>query len=159
MTFKSKRTITSMVAGAALIASYIIYVLNKRAPVQEDVAMWALTILIFIGISIITNIVIQILFHIIYSVGIAAKEQKLDDKEVERIIESESMEDEFDKIINLKASQVGYIFAGIGFIVALAGLAFFGSSSVISLHIMLGAFFIGNLVEGCISIHFYERGV
>ena len=159
MTFKSKRTITSMVAGAVLIIAYIIYALSSRAPIQEDVAMWALTILVFIGVAIFANIAIQILFHIAYSVGVAVKERKRDDREVERIIASETTEDELDRIINLKASHVGYIFAGIGFVAALAGLAFFGSSTVVALHIMVAALFIGNFVEGCVSIRFYERGV
>ena len=159
MTFKSKRTITSMVAGVALIISYIIYALSKRAPAPEDVAAWALRIFFFIGVAMLTNIAIQILFHITYSVGVAVKEGKRDDKEVERIIASETTEDELDKLIELKASHVGYSFAGIGFGAALAGLAFFGASVVVALHIMLGTFFIGNLVEGSISIRFYERGV
>ena len=148
-----------MIAGEVLTIAYIIHALGKNAPPHGDISMWALTILVFIGISIIAVIVIQILFHIIYGVSVAVKEQKQDDKEVERIIESESKEDEMDRYISLKASHVGYIFAGIGFIAALAGFAFFDSSAVVALHIMLGALFIGNFVEGCISIRFYERGV
>ena len=159
MTFKSKRTITNMVAGAALITAYIIYAMGKRAPAPENVALWALTILVFIGVAILVNIVVQILFHIVYSVGVAVKEYKQDDKEVERIITSETTEDELDRIISLKSSRVGYVFAGVGFIAALAWLAFFQASAVAALHIMLGALFIGSFVEGCVSIRFYERGV
>ena len=159
MTFKSKRTITSMVASIALIIAYIIYARSTHAPAPEDTVLWAQAIFVFIGASVIVNIVIQVLFHIAYSVSIAIKERTQDDSEVERIIASETAEDELDKIINLKASQVGYIFAGFGFIVALAWLAFFGASIVATLHIILGAFFVGNFVEGGMSIRFYERGV
>ena len=159
MTFKSKRIITSMVAGVSLIIAYIIYALSKHAPPPDNVAMWALAILVFIGIAVAASIVIQVLFHIVYSVGVAVKERDRDDKEVERIIASEAAEDELDKLISLKASHTGYICAGIGFIAALVCLAFFNPSMVAALHIIAGSFFVGSCVEGCISVRFYERGV
>ena len=158
MTFKSKRTLVSMMAGVVLAIAYIVHALGKNAPSREDLSMWALTLLVFIGISVLTMIVIQILFHVLYSVGVAVKERSRDDSEVERIIASEAAEDELDQIIALKASHAGYLFTGLGFIAALAWLAFWGASAVAALHIMFAAIFIGTFVEGCLSIRFYERG-
>ena len=159
MTFKSKRVIASMVAGAAQAVAYIVYMLSTHAPAPEDVRAWALTMLVFIGIAIVANIIIQILFHIAYSVGVAVKERAQDDKKVERIIAAETDEDEMDKLVSLKSSRIGYVCIGIGFIAALVGLAFLGASAVVALHILLGAFFAGSFIEGGLSVYFYERGV
>ena len=159
MTFKSKRTIVSMMAGVILAVAYIMYALGTKAPSLSDISAWAVAMLVFIGIAIVASIVIQILFHILYSIGIAVKERDLDDKEVERIIESETVEDEDDKTISLKTSRAGYFCTGIGFIIALVWLAFMGTSMVVAFHILLGAIFIGSFIEGIMSVRYYERGI
>lgn len=162
MTYKSKRTITSMVAGVLLIAAYIIYALGKNAPLPEDLKAWAVTMLVFIGIGVATLILIQILFHVAISIGIAVKERDRDDKEVEkdvgRIISSSMVEDEMDKLINLKSAYVGYCCIGIGFILALMALAL-GVSTVLALHILFGTIFVGTIAEGGVSVYLYEKGV
>ena len=159
MTFKSKRTLVSMAAGTALTAAYVIYALGGRAPAPEDLRAWALTMLVFIGIAVAASVVIQILFHIAYSVGVAVRDRALSDKEVERIVEAETAEDEMDALVGLKSSRIGYACSGIGFAAALVWLAFFGASAVTALHIMLGAVCAGSFAEGVISIKLYERGV
>ena len=159
MTFKSKRTITNMAAGVALAGGYTLYALGRKAPAEGDVSAWAVAMLIFIGISVVATIIIQILFHIAYSVGVAVKERAQGDKEVERIIASESAEDEMDKIVGLKSSRVGYICAGIGVIATFVWFAFFGTSAVVALHILGGAMCLSSFVEGCASLFFYERGI
>jgi hypothetical protein len=161
MSYKSKRTITSMAAGLLLFAAYTVYGLGKNLPgpeSPESLKSWALGMLIFIGIGVAASIVIQILFHLVFSIGIAVKEGEGNDKKVERIIESSMVEDEMDKLINLKSGHIGYICAGIGLAVALAALAF-GASAVLALHILLGSFAGGSLMEGGMSIYLYERGV
>ena len=114
--------------------------------------------LVFIGIGIAAVIVIQIIFHIVTAIGIAIKEQEHDDKEIERHLLSLVVEDERDKLISLKSTHIGYVFVGIGFVVALAELAL-GMSSVVALHTLLGAFSVGSIAEGIASICFYEKGV
>jgi hypothetical protein len=150
-----------MAAGLLLFAAYTVYALGKNSPGPEgpeSLQSWALVMLVFIGIAVAASIVIQILFHIAFSIGIAVKERESDDKKVERIIESSMVEDEMDKLINLKSGHIGYICAGIGFAAALAALAF-GASAVFALHILFGSFAGGSLVEGGVNIYLYERGV
>lgn len=162
MTYKSKRTITSMVAGVLLITSYIIFALGKRSPSPEDLKAWAIAMLVFIGIGVAVLILIQILFNLAVSIGIAVKEREHDDKEVEkevgRIISSSMVEDEMDKLINLKSSHIGYCCMGTGFILALVAMAF-GVSTVVSLHILFGIIFVETIVKGGVSIYLYEKGV
>ena len=158
MSYSSKKTISSMAAGIILIIGYIIYARGGTAPAHDDLKAWAVVILVFIGIGVAATIVVQILFHIAFAVGTAVKEREQDDKTVERIIEASVIEDERDKFISLKSGRAGYICSGIGFVAALAALAF-GLSALFALHILFGAVFIGSFVEGVVSIYHYERGI
>jgi hypothetical protein len=158
MSYNSKKAITDMVAGALLIIAYIIYARGNTALVPNDLKACATVMLVFIGISIGVMIVIQILFRIALAIGIAIKEREQDDKTVERIISSTMLEDERDKIIELKSAHVGFICAGIGFVLALVSLVA-GAVPLTALHIVFGSFFVGSLIEGGVSIYHYERGV
>ena len=155
MTFKSKRTITSIITGLILATAYCFYALSQNAPAAEDISAWATTILIFIGIAVAANITIMIFFHIAYSIGVTAKEHD----NAERIIAAETAEDEMDKLVELKSSRAGYICAGIGIMAALVWLAFLDTSVVVALHLLLAGSFAGSMIEGIISIRLYERGV
>ena len=158
MSYKSKRTIVSMLAGLVISIVYIMYAIGNNAPDLENIKAWATTILVFIGISVLAMIIIQILFHIGYSIGVAIKEQKKDDKEIERIIKSSMKEDEMEKLITLKTSHINFSFVGIGFGIALILLAI-DMPVVYALHTMLGSIFLGATVEGFLSIYFFEKGV
>ncbi|MDL2218062.1 DUF2178 domain-containing protein [Christensenellaceae bacterium OttesenSCG-928-M15] len=157
MTYNSKRTIASMAVGVILFIAYIIYALSKPSPTTESLASWAITMLVFIGIGVAGLIVVQVLFHIAFAIGIAVKEQHRSDKDVERIISASVVEDERDKQINMKASHIGYIIVGMGFMAALVALAL-ESSAVVALHILFAAFFTGSFVEGAVGVYLHERG-
>ena len=158
MSYKSKRNLVSMAAGVLLIIGYIIYALGAASPAPDDLKTWAVAMLIFIGTSVAVMIAIQILFHIGLAIGIAVKEKENDDKQVERIIESSMYEDERDKLINLKSSHIGNVCVGVGFVAGLIALAL-GISAVVALHIIAGAFAVGSIIEGGVSIYLDERGV
>jgi low affinity Fe/Cu permease len=158
MSYSSKRTITSVVAGILLIAAYIIYASGSNAPAPEDLKAWATAMLVFIGIGVAAIIVIQIVFHIALAIGIAIKEQERDGKKIERILESSMAEDEREKLIGLKSSRVGYICAGAGAMAMLIALAT-GVSAVLALQLLFGSFAAGSVVEGIVSVYFYEKGV
>ena len=164
MSFKSRKMIASMAAALALIIIYIIYALGGRAPATDDLKAWGLAMLIFIGISVVVMIVIQILFHITFAIGIAVKEGiavkggKRDDKKLRRLFNSETVEDERDKFVELKSARIGHIIAGAGFIAALISLVT-GNSALVAIHIVFGSFFIGSGAEGIAGVWLYERGV
>ncbi|MCL2671454.1 MAG: hypothetical protein FWF10_05405 [Clostridiales bacterium] len=158
MSFNSKKSIASMVAGALMLIAYAIYALGAHAPAADDLKPWALALLVFIGIGVVAVIVIQILFHIATAIGIAVREQERDRKKIDRRFASLTVEDERDKLIGLKSSHISSIVAGIGFVAALVGLAF-GASAVFALHILLGACAVGSAAEGIASVYFYEKGV
>jgi len=158
MNYNNKRTIISMVAGALITAAYIIYAMGERAPHMDDIKSWSISMLIFIAVGVVALIFVQIIFHVILSVGVAVKEQNLSDKEVERIISSEMVEDEREKVINLKSAHIGYICTGIGVVAMLIALAT-GVSVVISLHILFGSLVLSSELEGVASLYFNKVGI
>ena len=158
MTFKSKRTLTSTVTGFLLIGAYIIYALGTGAPGAEDVKGWAMVMLVFIGIGIAAEVLIQIFFHMGFAISTAVRERREGDEKVERMIASAVVEDELDKMITLKASRITLVFTGVGCVMLLAALAL-GVAVVPALHIVAGACALGSVAEGAISIYWYERGM
>jgi len=147
-----------MAAGVATVAAYIIYVCMGNAPAAEDIAAWSRLMLVFIGIGVAVQIVIQMLFHIVFSISIAVKERDMGGEKTKRIMHASMIEDERDKLISLKTLRIGYRCAGIGLLAALIALAA-GVAFVVALHISVGAGAFASLIEGCAGIFFHERGV
>ena len=158
MTYNSKKNIISMAAGILSVAAYVVYVCMVNAPATEDVQAWAKLMLVFIGVGVAAQIVIQIVFHVVFAVVIAVKERDYDGEKTKKIINASMIEDERDKLINLKSSHIGYICAGAGLMVALFVLAG-GVSVVIALHIIVGSCAAGSIIEGGAGIFLHERGV
>jgi len=164
MSFKSKKMIASVAAATALLIAYIVYALGSKAPAPDDLKAWGVAMLVFIGVSVVVMIVIQILFHITFAIGLAVKEgiavkgRERDEKTLRRIFDSETVEDERDKLVELKSARIGYIIGGVGFIAALVALVT-GHSALFALHTVFGAFFIGSAAEGVAGVWQYERGV
>ena len=158
MSFKSIRTIASMIVGVLLVIAYIIYATGAQAPAPDNLQAWAKAQLIFIGIGVAGVLLTMILLHIALAISTAVKEREKDTQALERIIESTTLDDEMDKLISQKAARVSQFFLGLGVIAFLLLLAFQGSM-LFALHVLLGSFFCGNLIEGCLSVYLYERGV
>jgi hypothetical protein len=68
------------------------------------------------------------------------------------------VEDEMDKLIELKSNRVGFFMAGIGFVAALVALVL-NYSPVVMLNILFIAFSIGSLAEGFTQLFYYRRGI
>ena len=165
MSYQEKRTSTSIFSGALILAAYCIYAFGKYGSgvvAPGDLKFWASTMLIFIGIGIGVTIVIQIIFHILLSVSIAVKkkiqDEECSDKEIEKTIELEIVEDERDKLIELKSMRIGFVIAGMGFVGALVSLVL-NYSPVVMLNILYISFCVGSLLEGAGQLYYYRRGV
>ena len=165
MSYQEKRTITNIISGALVLAAYCIYAFNRASSGAVDpgnLKFWATTMLIFIGIGIVAAIIIQIIFHILLSISVAVQkkiqDESFDGKDIEKSIKLEMVEDERDRLINLKSTQVGFIFAGIGFVAGLVSLVL-GFSPAVMLNILFITFSTGSLLEGLAQLYFYRRGV
>jgi hypothetical protein len=164
MSYQEKRTIASILTGVLVLAAYCIYAFGangSRMTSPEDLKSWAITMLIFIGIGIVAAIIIQIVFHILLSISIAVKQKiqdvNSDDKEIEKSIGAEMVEDERDKIIELKSNRVGFFFAGFGFVAALFSLVL-NYSPIVMLNVLFITFSIGSLLEGFTQLYYYRKG-
>jgi hypothetical protein len=165
MSYREKRTVTSIVTGVLVLAAYCIYVFSRYhtgAVAPDNLKFWAYTMLIFIGIGIAASIVIQIVFHILLSISIAVKkkmqDEKCQDKEIEKKIQAEMVEDEMDKLIELKSLRPAFLVAGIGFIAALVFLVL-NYSAAVMLNILFISFSVGSLFEGFAQLYYYRRGL
>ncbi|MBN1372803.1 MAG: hypothetical protein JW987_12755 [Anaerolineaceae bacterium] len=164
MSYQEKRTLASIFSGILILAAYCIYAFNPTrlaALTPDDLKPWASTMLIFIGIGIVATIVIQIVFHILLSISLAVqtkiRNMESDDKEIERSIQLEMVEDERDRQIELKSQRIGFAIAGIGFVAGLLSLVF-NYSPVVMLNILYLSFSAGSILEGFGQLYFYRRG-
>ncbi len=169
MTFHEKKTIVTSVTGLIITLSYLFYAIfkyNEGSAESLTLKFWALTILIFIGIGVVGIIIIMILFHIFYSISIAIKlkieNKDITDKEIEQkiaqMIKTDTVEDEMGKLIELKSMRIGFVFAGIGFILALVSILL-NYSPIIMLNILFLSFSLGSALEGLTQLYYYRKGI
>jgi uncharacterized membrane protein len=164
MSYQETKTGASIFSGVLILAAYCIYAFNptRLAAISAgDLKPWASTMLIFIAIGIGATIVIQIVFHILFSISLAVRtkieNQESDDKEIERTINREMVEDERDQQIELKSMRIGFAVAGIGFVSALLSLVF-NYTPAVMLNILYLSFFVGSLLEGVGQLYYYRKG-
>ncbi|MCL2806880.1 MAG: hypothetical protein FWD27_01740 [Coriobacteriia bacterium] len=158
MSISSKRIIFSLAAGIATVFAYTLYVCIVSTPATEDIAHWAILMLIFIIIGVVLQVIAQILIYVLFSIKEEVEENVSGSKRHKLFLQTSFIEDERDRLISLKAIRIGYACAGTGLFVALVALAC-GAPFVAALHIIVGAGALGSLIEGCASIYFHERGI
>ncbi len=98
MSYNSKKTVASMLAGMAVAIAYAVYALGESAPPPENIRIWAGNMLVFIGIGVAAVIVLQILLHVGLAASIAAKEK--DKNAAKRLLSATTLEDERDKAVS-----------------------------------------------------------
>ncbi len=165
MSYQVKKTIAGIISGVVVLAVYLFYTFGRYQSgllAPDELKSWAQIMLIFIGVGIAIMIVIQIIFHILFSIGIAIKENikngSCGDQDIENKIQLEMVEDEMDRLIELKSLRVGIIVAGIGFVISLFILAF-NYPPMIMLNIVFISFSFGSILEGFTKLYYYKRGI
>jgi len=159
MSYQEKRTITNIFALALLLAAYCLYAFPRNT-LTGDLRGWALAMLVIMGAGIALMILVQILFHIFFAVGIAVGEavndREVDDAEIESTMKSEMVEDERDRMIELKSGRIGMVLSGLGFFAGLVALAL-NYPAALMLNILFFAFFIGSIAEEIGKLVYYRR--
>lgn len=165
MTYQIAKTVTNILSGAVVLVVYLFHVSSRYQAgllAMDDLKSWAAVMLIFIGIGIAMAIVVQIVFHILFSIGMAVKERikngNFNDQAIEKNIEMEMVEDEMGKLIELKSMRVSYITAGVGFVASLV-LLFFDYPAFIALNVLFVSFYTGGILDGFTQLYYYMRGV
>jgi flagellar biosynthesis protein FlhB len=153
MYYQERKTIVTTLSGILVFTAYCIYVYQKlqagAVDLSNDLKFWATTMLIFIGAGIVMMIIIMIVFHIINAMVNEITRQGDDDPMVE---------DEMDKLIELKAMRNSYIIVGIGFVLSLVSLVMQMPLAVM-INIIYLSFNVGSILEGFSQLYFYRRGV
>ena len=148
MSYQEKQNIVNIFSGLLITAIYAWMVyqrqLQGRFDLTEDFQTWGLIFLIFIGISIVVRIIIQIIFHIINA--IATREEDV------------PVEDERDQLIKLKATRNSYYAFTSGFVLSVLGLAV-----GMPVHWIFVAFvgfgLIAEILDNGSQIYYYRKGI
>ncbi len=165
MSYQIAKTVANILSGIAILVVYLFYVSSSYQAnllSMNELKSWAQIMLIFIGLGIAMAIVVQIIFHILFSIGLAVKQSinngNCNDQEIEKTIQMEMVEDEMGKLIELKSMRVSYITVGIGFVASLFYLVF-DYPVVVTLNILFVSFFIGGILDSFTQLYYYTRGV
>jgi hypothetical protein len=153
MYFQEKRTITFIITGIGILSAYCYHVFQKYSSgelsMTGDLNLWAKSMLIFIGAGIVISIVVSIVFNIISAVINEANSHEQNDFYIE---------DEMDKLIELKSLRVSYILTGSGFMLSLIMLVM-NKPAALMLNIMFISFSVGSIIEGFVKLYYYRKGV
>lgn len=148
MSYQEKQNVVNMFTGllVTVIFGLMVYQRHQQGlfDLTEDFRTWGIVFLIYIGISVVVRIIIQIIFHIINAIATRA--------------EDVPKEDERDKLIKLKALRNSYYAFISGFVVSVVGLAL-----GMPVHWIFIAFVVSGLISEILDngsqIYYYRKGV
>ena len=148
MSYQEKQNIVNIFSGLLITVIYAFMVYQRHLQgnfdLREDFRTWGIIFLIYIGISIVVRIIIQIIFHIINA--IATREEKV------------PVEDERDQLIKLKATRNSYYAFSSGFVISVVGLAL--GMPVHWIFIAFVAFgLIAEILDNGSQIYYYRKGI
>lgn len=145
---KETRIIVTLISTILIFGFYALYVylnhVRGNTDILNDFSFWGRTFLIFIPVAIVAEIILHIIFAII-----------------NKIVTNEDMptvNDEMDKLIELKAMRVSHWVFIMGFFSAMGMLAFGMPPRVMFIVLILSALLSG-LAEGITQIWYYRKGI
>src|SRR5210317_266911 len=146
MTYQEKQNIVNIFSGLLITAIFAWMVYQRQLQgvfdLTEDFSKWGLVFIIFIGVSIVARIIIQIVFHIFNA--IATREEDV------------PKEDERDKLVKLKATRNSYYAFSGGFVVSVVALAL--GMPVHGMFIALVIFgLIAEIIDNGSQIYYYRK--
>ena len=148
MDIKEKRILISLISSVLIMFFYALYVYNRQISgnpdILNDFRFWGKSFLIFIPVAIVAQIIIQIGFAIYIS---ATSREEID-----------PIEDERDKLIELKAIKISHYLFIIGFMLAMGSLAL-GMQPWVMFVVLISSGFIASVVNEITRLYFYRKGV
>jgi hypothetical protein len=148
MDIKEKRIFISLVSSVLIMGFYAWYVYSRyiagNLEILNDFRFWGKSFLILIPVAIGTQIIIQIVFAIY--IHVTSKE------------EIDPIEDERDKLIELKAIKISHYIFIVGFMLAMGSLAL-GWRPWMMFVILISSGFIASAVNEIARLYFYRKGV
>ena len=148
MSYQEKQNIVNIFSGLLVTVIYALLVYQRHLQgnfdLTEDFRTWGIIFLIFIGISIVVRIIIQIIFHI--ANAIATREENV------------PVEDERDQLIKLKATRNSYYAFTSGFVLSVVGLAL-GMPVHWIFIAFVGFGLIAEILDNGSQIYYYRKGI
>jgi len=147
MSYQERRALASLISTLLFSTVYFGYVLQRYPagdPYSPDVfRFWGLSILVYIPVSIIANIVIHIVVSMAHTM--ATKEQE------------HPFADERDRLIELRATQNAIYVFTVGFLLAMGSLAVNLPPSVKFIVLIVSGIMTG-IVGALSELYFYRKG-
>lgn len=153
MTYQEAKSLTNIISTIAITGIYAIIIYQRVILGITDVSdvfkFWAITILIFIPISILARIIIMIIFSIINATVQTAKGEE---------IEINDIVDERDKLIELKSMRISLIIFSLGFILSL-GTQLIDMNHHMFFITLVSFGLLSEIVSDITTIIYYRKGV
>ena len=144
---KEKQILVSLISYILILGFYSLYVYNKYVTVNPDIIndfkFWGKAFLFMIPVIIVAEIVIHIVFAII-----------------NKIVTNEDMptiNDERDKLIELKTIKTSHWVFGFGFVLAMGSQAI-GMQPWVMFITLLSSCFVSTILQGITKIYLYRKG-
>ena len=148
MDLKEKRILVSLIASALIFLLYSRYVYIRfvagNFEIANDFHFWGKSFLILIPIAIITQIVIHVLFAIYTRITTGE--------------DIDPIEDERDKLIELKAIRISHYLFILGFALAMGSLTLRMEPWVMFV-LLISSGFISSIVSEIARLYYYRKGV
>ncbi|MBE9914003.1 hypothetical protein G8C92_08145 [Paenibacillus donghaensis] len=148
MSYQEKKIIVSIISSILIFTLYTLYAINnaKEGSITSasDFSFWGSFILVLLPVSIVAKIIIHIVFVIFNK--IATNE------------DGPSFEDEFDKIIELKADRISLYVFFFGFIFSMVPLVT-GQTTYLTFLVLILFGFLSDLLGRIAQLYFYRKGV
>lgn len=146
MLYHEKQSYVNIFSGIIITLVFALIVYNKQMAgnidVTENYRTWGNLLLIFIGVSVVTRIIIQIIFHIFHV--IATREEEIPKK------------DERDRMIALRATRNAY-YSLSGILLSSIILLAFGMPVFGIFIAFIAGGLITEIVENVSQIYYYRK--
>jgi hypothetical protein len=151
MDIKEKRILVSLVASVLIMLFYGWYIYSRyidgNPDILNDFKFWGRSFLVLIPVAIVVQIIIQIIFAI--SVYIANRGEDVD---------LDPIDDERDKLIELKAIKISHYIFIVGFMLAMGSLAL-GMQPWVMFIVLISSGFAASTVNELLRLYYYRKGV
>lgn len=148
MTYQEKKSIVSLASTILIFGVYCLYMIPRHPggglESLETFRYWGSFVLILTLYSIVAQIMISIIFNIVFRMTTREKEP--------------AFEDELDKLIGLKAFRNSFFVFVIGFLIAMGSLVAYQPSQIMFI-ILIASGFLADVMGSITKLYHYRKGV
>ena len=157
MSYHEKKALAGIVTMLFIIAGYGIFAFYRYSTGSvktNDLKFWAGSEVVLIIIGVVITVIIQVIL-----IASEINSRNIDRKsKLSKKVKAVILEDEMDKLIARKTSNISYGFTGLGFIIALISVLA-GVSASVMINIIFAAICLGSMLEGIAILYYYKVGV